>query len=176
MKNDEIEFIKSTIEEKMNLKIKGFNKIYQATVDGGESNVFHKKCDNIKNTLILYESKGNRRFGGFASENWAPIKNEYEQKDDKNCFLFSIDKKIIFKIEDSNYYKIACGLKVGPSFMHNGTYCIQIRNNAFDGGSLRTVESIHPDIFKGKQNILSEDGHYHGISCKDYEVHQILFF
>ena len=70
MKDEEFDIIKKAIEEKMNLKIKKINKLYQATIDGGDSSDFHRKCDNIENTLVLYESKGNRRFGGFASVSW----------------------------------------------------------------------------------------------------------
>ena len=67
MKEGEFYMIKTAIEEKMNMKIKYINKLYQATVDGGEIINFYKNCDNIPNTLILFESKGNRRFGRLNS-------------------------------------------------------------------------------------------------------------
>lgn len=167
--------IKTKIEEKMKMKIKGINKLYQATVDGGETINFHKKWDNIKNTLIFYESKGNRRFGSFASESWGSGENE-KHKPDKNCFLFSLDKHKIFPIKNSNYYKIACSSEKGPTFVHDETYCIELSGNAFNEKSLRTVESINEDIFSCVKNILSEDGHYHGVDCKEYEVFQIIFY
>ena len=54
----------------MNKKIKEIKKLYQASLDGGEPSIFHKKCDNIPNTLVLYKTKGNRRFEGYVSECW----------------------------------------------------------------------------------------------------------
>ena len=54
----------------MNKKIKKLKKLYQATNDGGDSEIFHKKCDNIPNTLALIKSEGQRRFGGFTSIPW----------------------------------------------------------------------------------------------------------
>ena len=52
----------------MKKNIKNNQKIYQASKDGDTPEIFHTKCDNINNTLVLYKSEGNRRFGGFASE------------------------------------------------------------------------------------------------------------
>ena len=172
MNEEEFDFIKRKIEEKKNSKIKQIKKIYQATIDGGEPKVFHNKCDNIKNTLVLYESKGKRRFGGFTSESWA---SNDGHKSDKNCFLFSLDNKKIFSIKDENYYKIACDGSIGPSFVQNGTYCIVLYGNAFDEDSLRTCENIHENIFNGENKALSEDGYFNGVTCKECEVFQILF-
>ena len=47
--------IESAIKQRINRKIKGFKKIYQATKDGGDPENFHKKCDNIPNTLTLFK-------------------------------------------------------------------------------------------------------------------------
>ncbi len=168
MKQEELAKIKSTIEEKMNLKIKDINKIYQATVDGGEPSNFHRKCDGIKNTLVLYESKGNRRFGGFTSESWEA---QDHNKTDSNCFLFSLDKNRIFPSK-GNKYEIGCYLRYGPCFIRNHIYCIQLLKN----WKLKTGESLHKDLFNGEINILSEDGNWNGIYYKDFEVFQIIFY
>lgn len=88
--DEELYLIKNKIERLYKSEIKKINLIYKATVDGGEPIDFHKKCDGISNTLVLYETKGNRRFGGFASESW---ENESLRKKDDKCFIFSLDKK-----------------------------------------------------------------------------------
>ena len=174
MKEGEFDMIKKEIEKKMNMKIKEVNKLYQATVDGEELTNFHKKCDNIKNTLILYESKGNRRFGAFSSQIWKS--NEFlEEKPDKNCFLFSLDKKKIFSVNNDNYYKIVYFKGHGPAFSHNGSFCIDIYRDKFNRNLLRTNENAHKYIFNGEKNILSEDGNLKGISCKEYEVFHVIF-
>ena len=171
MKEEEFDFIKKAIEEKNNSKIKQIKKIYQATIDGGEPRDFHNKCDNIKNTLVLYKSKGQRRFGGFTSESW---ESNDKHKSDKNCFLFSIDNKKIFCVQDSDYFKLGCSKILGPSFVRNETYCIALFGNDFGERSLKTCENIHANIFNGDINALSEDGKYIGVPSKECEVFQIL--
>ena len=54
--------IEKAIKERMKKEIKEIKKLYQATIDGDEPSIIHKKCDNIPNTLILYKSAGKRRF------------------------------------------------------------------------------------------------------------------
>ena len=63
MEKNEFDMIHNAIKEKMNKKIKELKKLYQATKDGGNPDNFHKLCDGISNTLVLYKSAGNRRFG-----------------------------------------------------------------------------------------------------------------
>ena len=92
MEKNELEMIKSAIEQKMNKEIKEIKKLYQSTKDGHCSQ-FHKLCDNIPNTLVLYKSAGDRRFGGFTSQCW---NSENHGIVDKNCFFFSLDKKKIY--------------------------------------------------------------------------------
>ena len=70
MKENEKAMIYKEIENKMNKRIKEIKKLYQATIDGGDSIYFHSKCDNIPNTLVLVKSEGNRRFGGFTPISW----------------------------------------------------------------------------------------------------------
>ena len=166
----------SAIKERMNKKVKEIKKLYQATIDGGEPEIFHKKCDNIANTLVLYKTEGNRRFGAFASECWDQSSN---YKIDKNCFLFSIDKNKIYPPKDNNYYQIPCHSFDGPSFIYNGYYCIGIfEKSAIKNKTLRTNENAHPfhkELFDGGLNVLSEDGLFKGIYAKEYEVFQIIF-
>ena len=85
--------ITSEIKQIMKKEIKEIKKLYQATIHGFEPENFHKKCDEIKNILVLYKSAGNRRFGALTSEYW---KSENSTKLDKNCFLFSLDKNKIY--------------------------------------------------------------------------------
>jgi hypothetical protein len=172
MKEGEFEMIKSTINNLMNLEIKEIKKLFQATIDGSEPKDFHNKCDDIKNTLVLYKSKGNRRFGGFTSESW---ENKNIDKTDKYCFLFSLDNNKIFTAKDNTYFKIVNNSSNGPSFSYENFYCISIEGNAFNNNSLKTYESYHKSIFDGEINILSEDGYFNGTSCKDFEVFQVIF-
>ena len=169
MEKNEFSMIHSAIEKKMNKKIKKLKKIYQATKDGGDPITFHKLCDGISNTLVLYQSEGDRRFGGFTSQCW---KSEGGLVSDKNCFLFSLDKK---KIYYSNEFRISNKLKYGPDFCYNDCYIIELDGNALKNEILKTSEGRNENIFDGDENALSEDGDYKGVYAKEYEVFQIIF-
>ena len=172
MEKNEFLMIYSEIKLKMNKEIKEIKKLYQATRDGDEPFIFHEKCDNIENTLVLYKSAGNRRFGGFTSECWT---SKGETKLDKNSFLFSLDQKKIYPPNNNNYYEIECYPDEGPNFISDGHYCIQIRDNPLKKKSLFTNEKGHKEMFYGEINALSEDGNFNGIYSKEYEVFQIIF-
>ena len=90
----------STIEKKMNKKIKKIKKLYQATIDGGDPINFHSKCDNIGNTLVIIKSEGFRRFGGFTPIPWKSniIKN-YISDHSLKTFVFSLDKNKISSLK-----------------------------------------------------------------------------
>ena len=172
IENDEFIKIRSLVEEKMYKKIKEIKKLYQASLDGGEPSIFHKKCDNIPNTLVLYKTKGNRRFGGYVSECW---KSKGKFILDEKCFLFSLDRNKFYFSKNGNYYIISCNLKDGPSFGNKDKYCIKIESNPLNNKSLKTNELFHKELFDEDINALSEDGKFEGILAKEYEVFEIKF-
>ena len=169
MKDDEFDMIKLEIEKTMNNKIKSLNKLYQASVDGFNNTNFHKKCDNISNTLILYKSVGNRRFGGFTSQPWRLKGGNIL---DKKCFLFSLDRKKIYSSKNNKYYYLACYEYNGPSFGINEYYLIYINNY-----SIKTGENNedYKSFFYSEKNTLSEDGNFKGTQAQEYEVFEIKF-
>ena len=99
MKVNEINLINSAIKSRLKKEIKELKKLYQATIDGDRAIDFHPKCDNIPNTLALIKSAGNRRFGGFTIHVWESSNGQY--KDDKNTFLFSLDKQRIYPYKNN---------------------------------------------------------------------------
>ena len=172
MEKSEFDMIKTALQKRMNKEIKKIKKLYQATIDGSGPEIFHKKCDNIPNTLILCKSAGNRRFGAFVSECW-----EIGPRDklDKNCFLFSLDRQKIYYPKNNTYFELACYSSNGPSFANDGTYCIRLYKNALLTNNLKTNEKDLKELFDGNINALSEDGNFIGVFAKEYEVFQILF-
>ena len=94
IKENEKAMIYKEIENKMNKRIKEIKKLYQATIDGGDSKYFHSKCDNIPDTLVFVKSEGNRRFGGFTQIPWkSDEKGSYLKDQDNKTFVFSLDNK-----------------------------------------------------------------------------------
>ena len=169
----ELDMLYSAIKDRMKKEVKEIKKIFQATRDGGRPEYFHRKCNNIPNTLILYRSVGNRRFGAFASKCW-----ESNNKGiiDKNCFLFSLDNNKIFPPKNNNYYYLSNNAYNGPSFYYNNFFCLSIdTKDPIRYNSLKTYEVYHKEIFYGDENALSEDGQNKGVYAKEYEVFQVLF-
>ena len=167
--DSEFEMIELQIENTVNKKIKSINKLYQATKDRFNNSKIHKKCDDIPNTLVLYKSKGNRRFGGFVSQSWI---SKEEGIIDKNSFLFSLDNKKIYPPKNGKYYSLAC-FSYGLSFSNeNGCLIIYISDN-----NLETNENdkVHQFFFDYQENALSEDGNWNGTKVIEFEVFEIKF-
>ena len=172
---EELAMITSAIKQTMNKEIKEIKKLYQATKDGGgDPEIFHQKCDNIPNALLLIKSRGIRRFGAFVSLCW---KSEGKRTIDKNCFSFSLDNKKIYLKKNNYNYEISFYNDEGPNICINGTLFIVIEGNPIKESILRTSENDNRIniVFDGTRNALSEDGNYKGIYAIEYEAFQILF-
>ena len=165
-------FITDEIKRRMNKSVKEIKKIYQCSVHGQDISNFHQKCDNIPNTIVVIQSRGNRRFGGFTSQTWDTSTEYY--KNDKYAFLFSLDK---YRIYPSKHGECAiyCGKNVGPSFGYGGT--IKIESYPIEDKALFTNESSQfvSYLFNGDDKALSEDGIGNGTRAVDYEVFQVIF-
>ena len=170
----EFEMVKLEIEKKKGQSVKGLKKLYQATIDGGECSIFHKKCDNIPNTLTVIKSAGYRRFGGFTTAEWD---TSGKFKDDKNSFLFSLDRLRIYSYKN-NGKAIYCHKDFGPTF--GAGYTIKIGGNPLNEKKLYTYE-FFPDgcsyNFNHDTSALSESGKgsNSSIYAMDYEVYEVVF-
>ena len=169
-KNENI-MIFNEIQNKMNKPIKEIKKLYQATIDGGEPINFHNKCDNIPNTLVLIKSEGNRRFGGFTPIPW---KIEHKRiTDSKNeTFVFSLDNKKMYYLENSDSAAVYHKKEIGPCF--GGGHDIGIMGNPLKENQLYTNQySYH---YKGNSKSLSECDGQNNLKAIEYEVFQVLFY
>ena len=171
MKIDEKDMLYKEIENKMNKKIKGIKKLYQATRDGGEPINFHLKCDNIPNTLVLIKSEGNRRFGGFTPIPWKS-EGDYWIKDPENkTFVFSLDNKKIYYLKDIEN-AVSHDKGSGPCF---GRGCdINIEGNPLKENTLYTYQTSYD--YKGDSKALSEYDGLNNLKALEYEVFQVIFY
>lgn len=155
MKDDEFDLIHLAIRSRLNKPVKELKKLYQASVDGDGAINFHSRCDNISNTLVIIQSAGNKRFGGFTTAKWESTNKTY--KDDPNAFVFSLDKKKIY-CYNKNGKAIRCYKEEGPCFGSGtdigvGQYCIQ-RKSLWTNESQSTISYD----YSGDKNGLSETG------------------
>ena len=71
----EFNIIILAIKSSINKEIKEIKKLYQTTIDGGEPNNFHSKCDNIHNTLTIIGTKGNIKIWRLYNINLGPFRS-----------------------------------------------------------------------------------------------------
>jgi hypothetical protein len=158
--NEELELLSKKIGENSDKVI--FNLIYKATENSDKAQMFHEKCDQAKNTLVLIETLENRRFGGFTTCSWSG--NQIE-KNDENAFIFSLDKMKIYDIVPGQP-AIACYPNFGPIFLN----CqIKINDDAFSNGG--------STFYKGQNYQTEEDFELNGgnqdFQIKEIEVYEV---
>ena len=157
----ELEEINMRIQRIFNKRNIKYKLLYRATVDGDSSTDFHNKCDNIPNTLILVKTSENKRFGGFTTQTWD---GDNVRKQDKYCFIFSIDNMKIYVVKKGKN-AICCNPDLGPVFINQ----IKLLDKFFtQGGSTNK---------KGKNFDTHEDFEINDgtekFAVKEVEVYQI---
>jgi hypothetical protein len=157
----ELEEITLKIQRIFNKRNIKFKLLYRASVDGDSAETFHSKCDYIPNTLILILASGNKRFGGFTTKTWD---GDDVNKQDKNCFIFSIDKMKVYDVK-KGVFAIKCNPNLGPVFINQ----IKLLDKCFtQGGSTNKM---------GKNFETLEDFELNGgtekFGVKEVEVYQV---
>ena len=175
MKENEFDMINTAIKVRLNKDVKDLIKLYQASIDGDNAINFHTKCDSIPNTLVLYKSAGNRRFGGFTTVGWSSPTSG-ESKDDPKAFLFSLDKQKIYSYKNKGN-AIYIYKEHGPIF--GSSPCDIVMYDGFlkkDNKRLFTSESYSNCSFNydGDNNALSEDGKSGYINALELEVFHVV--
>ena len=163
------DIVKSPMEESMLLNKLGkdgktikLKLLYKATLDTDRAEIFHKKCDNAKSTLIFIETINGMRFGGFTTESW---KGDGIDKKDENAFVFSLDKLQVYNII-SGQPAIGCYPKYGPVFLG----CqIKVNDNFFVKGGTTYRKNVNYAINADFE--LNDGVKFFGI--KDLEVFEV---
>ena len=123
--NEKIDFIEKELNpENKNIE---FQLIYKCNENNDSSKVFHEKCDGKQNIILFVETTEGIKFGGYTSVGFNS--NSKNTKDDK-AFLFSIDKKKIYKIKKDKF-AIYCYNGFGPCFCGTSNFNINIQGSHF---------------------------------------------
>ena len=134
-------------------------------------NSFFSIYYGIPNTLVLIKSEGNRWYGGFTPIPW---KIEHKRiTDSKNeTFVFSLDNKKMYYLENSDSAAVYHKKEIGPCF--GGGHDIGIMGNPLKENQLYTNQySYH---YKGNSKSLSEYDCQNNLKAIEYEVFQVLFY
>ena len=114
LEDRDINFILSLISSKVGKNIKKLYLCYRASKDGDLAENFHKKCDYIKNIIILISTKQNTKFGGFSTESW-DSNNNNPWKKDEHSFIFSLNNYDSYNVINPDK-AILCNRQYGPIF------------------------------------------------------------
>ena len=163
------DIVKSPMEESMLLNKLGkkgktikLKLLYKATIDTDRAEIFHKKCDKAKTSLVIIETVNGMRFGGYTTQSW---KGDGIDKNDENAFVFSLDKLQIYNII-SGQPAIGCYPKYGPVFLG----CqIKVNDNFFVKGGTTFRKNVNYAINSDFE--LNDGIKFFGI--KDLEVFEV---
>ena len=139
------------------------NLLYKATADGDKASIFHEKCDQAQNTIVLVETKDGMRFGGYTTCNWS---GNCIDKKDPDAFIFSFDKmKTYDNIPEDD--AIGCYPKFGPIFLG----CqIKIFDNFFVKGGTTYEKELN---FNTEEDYELTNGK-RSFEVKDIEVYEVI--
>jgi hypothetical protein len=171
--------INDWIKEKLRKNSIKYELIYKMSVNGSNSEDFHKCCDDKGATLTIIETENNFIFGGFTALNWkynGRINNymrryEDEKKYDKNkiTFLFSINFMKKYDMFNTKRIAIISGKDLGPIF---GNYDIRLSKDLKNV----TVEALKDSNFFELDNLelIKGRGQYDNFVVKELEIFNIL--
>ena len=135
---DEIKFVLEEIE-KRSFKIKEKKLIYRATEDGDKISDFHKKCDDVNNTLMIIKTNKNFVFGGFTQSGWKNSRGGDIYDD--IAFCFSSNLKKIYNIKNPSNALHCQSYDGRPSFGSN-SYVFLIGNSFLSNNSSSTDKMV----------------------------------
>ena len=76
-----------------NKEILEFKLLFKMSKDGYNCEDFHRCCDNKGETLLLFETDKNYKFGAYTPLNWVtPASGEVNDPNDNKTFLFSLNQ------------------------------------------------------------------------------------
>ena len=150
-----------------------FSKLFDSKEKGDNIQTFYNLCKNMRRLIIFIKTLSGYRFGGFTSYSIPPNAYSYKYNDgycpDKTAFVFSIDKKQKYKINDEKYatqyyYDSNNG---GQRFFEFGYTCIKICDNC----TMNSDNCVGAYTFDNFNNEIN--GKDNNFIVDSFEVYQI---
>jgi len=158
--------VSGDLDKLKTLKV-GYKLIYRASTHGDSVKNFHKKCDNINDTLTVIKTKEGLVFGGFCSVCWES-ENNLEKKDLKS-FVFSINLSKIYFVSEDNEASIFCDKNKGPSFIGMFT----VNDNMLSSQS--EINPYETQRYSGELSLYEINGGEPTFGIEEIEVFQVFF-
>ncbi len=141
-----------------------FKLLFKMSKDGYNCSDFHRCCDNKGETLLLFETDKNYKFGAYTPLNWVtPASGEVNDPNDNKTFLFSLNQmKKFTKIQGKNPQTARSQKDYGP-LLGNGTDLL-INKDMRTGWSGNDTFLTNRELTNGES----------GFNVKEIEIFQIL--
>ena len=107
------DFLLKIIKENIINKNPIFKLLYRATRDGDDCSIFHQRCDNNRQILVLYKTTKGIILGGYTEVGYQG--NDRNNVIDNKAFFFSCDRKKVYKVKQ-NKTAIYDNNSYGPTF------------------------------------------------------------
>ena len=165
--NDQLELIKTGIQNYDNKKKIKIKLLFRASRDGDNNKSYHDKCDGISPTISIIKTKTGYTFGGYTD---CILNSTSGCTKTNNSFIFSFDKMKIYKGVDGGYFH--CGTDCGPWFCG----CIGVDgDNYFKTENSYQWEINRWNYFEGFTEEYELVGGKRHFSVEDVEVLQVQF-
>ena len=143
--------------------------LYKASKDGDNYNDFYRLCENKGPTITIVLTTEGLKFGGYTSISWSnPINegNNTKYYEDKNAFIFSLDKKKKYYPKANDKYQVCMYSDRGPSF--GGGNDLSLHNKCLHNNN---SYNRCPETYQTKKYELNGGKEY--FTVQDYEVYSI---
>ncbi len=160
--------MKKIINENVCNKNIKYNLLYRATKDGDDSKIFHQKCDNNHQILVIFKTTKGIIFGGYTEKGYTGNGGNVI---DNNAFFFSCDKKKVYKVKNNKTAILDC-TNYGPIFGNNSTI-INAQNKLLSYKCCTTT--VNSSSFEGLNYDYEISNGEEYFYLQEIEVFKILF-
>ena len=131
--------------------------------DGYNCSDFHRCCDNKGETLLLFETDKNYKFGAYTPLNWVTSESgEVDDPNDNKTFLFSLNQmKKFTKIQGKNFNTARSQKECGPLL---GSADLGIKKDMRTGWSSNNTFLTNRELTNGERDF----------NVKEIEIFKIL--
>ena len=154
-----------------NKKVKFVLK-YNAKRDGCDTDIFHEKCDNLGQSVIICKTSSGTTVGAYMSTN---IEKKKGFKSDPNAFLFNLSNKIIKKNLKQKFEKAVYNYDDNSNFIKFGECdCFRLAGNClFNKNSYADTCNCSTNFDCQSKNLLN-GGNGEQFKVDNFEVYQII--
>ena len=168
------EIIKKEDFDKINGWIGGNNRFilrYNAKKDGCDTEIFHKRCDDISGCIFVCKPNGKDIIGGYIS---TKIQKKNEFSDDSKAFLFNLTKNFV-KNNKNNYSNAIKNFNDSSFFIRFGSGCnvLALSGNCFNDSKSQTTTCSCQSNFDCNNYNLFNNSSSEYFQVENFEVFQV---